>query len=209
MGIEKKARIIFIGGIPGVGKSSISGYIASRLCIDIVLSGDYLREFARPLIHGDEGRILNVSVYDAWKQFGEFSRENVLKGFIEQGQIVNRGVEAVLRRAINNGESLILETLYFIPEQIDPAVLKDVIAFYIQISDPSVNAERLLHRTDFTHFRSSGERLAEQLPVYGIMRDYSVEQCRKNSIKVFDNLDYIKTREDILRYCGGDADGRP
>jgi 2-phosphoglycerate kinase len=67
MGIEKKARIIFIGGIPGVGKSSISGYIASRLCIDIVLSGDYLREFARPLIHGDEGRILNVSVYDAWK----------------------------------------------------------------------------------------------------------------------------------------------
>jgi mevalonate-3-phosphate-5-kinase len=204
MGIDRKARIILIGGIPGVGKSSISGFLASNLGVDIVLSGDYLREFARPLVNGEEGRILNYSVYEAWKQFGEFSKENVLKGFHEQGRIINRGIEAVLRRAIDNGESLILETLYFIPEYINDDVLNKIIPLYIQISNQSLNAQRLLQRTQYTHFQSSGDRLAEQLPVYGIMRDYSVEQCRKYSIKVFDNLDFTKTRDDILKYCRGE-----
>lgn len=204
MGIDRKARIILIGGIPGVGKSSISGFIASKLGVHIVLSGDYLREFARPLLHGEEGRILNYSVYEAWKQFGEFSRENVLKGFQEQGRIINRGIEAVLRRAINNGEPLILETLYFLPEYINSDILKEIIPLYIQISDQSVNAKRLLQRTQYTHFHSSGDRLAEQLPVYGIMSDYSVDQCRKHSIKVFDNLDFTQTRDEILNYCSGE-----
>ena len=34
----KKSKIILIGGVPGVGKTSISGYIASRLVINIVMS---------------------------------------------------------------------------------------------------------------------------------------------------------------------------
>ena len=203
MGIDRKARVIFLGGIPGVGKSSISGYVASHLGIDIVLSGDYLREFVRPILNG-EADILNVSVYEAWKEFGEFSEENVLKGFLAQGEIMNRGIEAVLRRALNNGESVIVETLYFIPDQIDQDVLNKTTAFYIQISDPEVNSRRLLQRSNYTHFSSSGERLSRELPVYRIMRDYSIDQCRKHAIKVFDNLDYLSTRESIYRYCRGE-----
>ncbi|WP_162509717.1 AAA family ATPase [Thermogymnomonas acidicola] len=43
-----KAPVVLIGGIPGVGKTSMAGAVARMLDIDIVLSGDYLREMVRP-----------------------------------------------------------------------------------------------------------------------------------------------------------------
>ncbi len=204
MGIEgssdRKPAIILVGGIPGVGKSSISGYLARNLGVDIVLSGDYLREFARPLLTEKDSDIIGVSVYEAWKLFGDENRENITKGFLSQGEILNRGLNAVLSRAIKNGEPLIVESLYFIPSQIEPDILKEITSFYIHISNRDVNSQRLLERGKFTHFNSPGKRLSDQLDRYRVMMDYSLEECRKYGLKVFDNLNYMDTREQILQY---------
>lgn len=197
---EKKAAVILVGGIPGVGKSSISGYIARNLDIDIVLSGDYLREFARPLLSENDADIIGVSVYEAWKLFGEENSDNIRKGFLAQGEILNRGLNAVLSRAIRNGESLIVESLYFIPSQIEPEILKNIIAFYIHISEKELNSQRLLERERYTHFNSPGKRLSEQLDRYRVMMDYSLEECARYGIKAFDNLNYLDTRDKILQY---------
>ncbi len=195
---KKKARIILIGGIPGVGKTSISGYIARKLGIDIVLSADYLREFLRPVC--GQVDILKKSVYEAWQFFGQETRETIRRGFIEQGRIMNSGTDAVLKRAINNGESLILETLYFIPSQISPDVLKEIKALYIYSESREVNASRLLERQKYTHYNSPGQRLADQLDRYRLMMEYSLEECRTFGIRTFENSDYANTREQILEY---------
>lgn len=195
---DRKAKIILIGGIPGVGKSSISGYIARELGIDLVLSGDYLREFVRPVCPDLE--VLQVSVYEAWRNYGPESRDTVLRGFLEQARVINSGTSAVLRRAVANGESLILETLYFVPSQLDRDVLSGIIPLYIYISDRETNAKRLNERQQYTHFNSPGKRLADQLDRYRIMMSHSLEECEKFGIRTFDNQDYMKTREQILDY---------
>lgn len=197
---DRKPAIILIGGIPGVGKSSISGYIAHNLNVDVVLSGDYLREFARPLLSENEKEVIGVSVYEAWKLFGEENRENITKGFLKQGEILNRGLNAVLSRAIENGEPLIVESLYFIPSQIKPEVLEKITPIYIFISKKDVNSQRLLERGKYTHFNSPGKRLSDQLDRYRVMMDYSLEECQEYGIRTFDNLDYLDTRDQILQY---------
>ncbi|MEM0156753.1 MAG: mevalonate-3-phosphate 5-kinase [Thermoplasmataceae archaeon] len=194
----KKAKIILIGGIPGVGKSSISGYLARELGIDLVLSGDYLREFVRPVC--PDLKVLQVSVYEAWKSYGTESRETVLRGFLDQARVINSGTNAVLKRAIANGESLILETLYFVPSHLEKDVLSRIIPLYIYISDRDVNAERLNERQQFTHFNSPGKRLADQLDRYRIMMSHSLAECETFGIRTFENSDYLKTREQILDY---------
>ncbi len=196
----KKPVILLIGGIPGVGKSSISGYLARNLGIDIVLSGDYLREFARPLLSEKDKKIIGVSVYEAWNLFGDENRENIANGFLAQGELLNRGLNSVLSRAIRNGEPLIVESLYFIPSQIESEILEKITALYIYISQKEINSQRLLEREKFTHFSSPGKRLSDQLDRYRVMMDYSLDECRKFGIKTFDNLDYIHTREQILQY---------
>ena len=199
-GTVKKPVILLIGGIPGVGKSSISGYLAKNLGIDIVLSGDYLREFARPLLSEEDRKIIGVSVYESWNLFGNESRENITRGFLSQGEILNRGMNSVLARAIRNGATLLAETLYFIPSQIETEILEKITSFYIYISQKEVNSQRLLERAKYTHFSSPGKRLSDQLDRYRVMMDYSLEECQKFGIKTFDNLDYLHTREQILQY---------
>ncbi len=197
---SRKPVILLIGGIPGVGKSSISGYLAKNLGIDIVLSGDYLREFVRPLLPEEGKKTIGVSVYEAWQLFGEETRGNIEKGFLTQGELLNKGLNSVLSRAISNGESLIVESLYFIPSQLEKEVLQNITSFYIYISQKEVNSQRLLEREKFTHFSSPGKRLSDQLDRYRVMMDYSLEECKKFGIKSFDNLDYLDTRDQILQY---------
>lgn len=197
---DRKPYIILIGGIPGVGKSSISGYLARNLGVDIVLSGDYLREFARPILSDKAREVIGMSVYESWRLFGEENRENISKGFLAQGEILNQGLNSVLSRAIRNGEPLIVETLYFIPSQIDPEVLKEITPFYIYISEKEVNSQRLLEREKYTHYNSPGKRLSDQLDRYRVMMDYSIDECGKFGIRTFDNLIYDDTRDQILQY---------
>ena len=195
-----KNKVILIGGIPGVGKTSISGFIAKEMGIDLVMSGDYLREFIRPFSKNMNMDIMEKSVYDAWQMFGSKNEENILKGFMEQGKIMNTGTSRILKRALQNGEPIIIETLYFLPSQMDNEILKKITLFYIHISDRKVNAERLLERKQYTHFHSPGERLAEKLDEYRIMMDQSIKECNDYGIRTFDNLNYVETRNLILEY---------
>ena len=202
-GSTGKAPIILIGGIPGVGKSSISGYIARSLGIDIVLSGDYLREFARPILSEENQKILGTSVYEAWQHFGPENDENIRKGFLTQGEILNKGLNAVLKRAIRNGEPLIAETLYFIPSQMEKEVMDSITPLYIYISKKEINSQRLLEREKYTHYNSPGKRLSDQLDRYRVMMDYSLKECGSYGIRAFDNLVYTDTREEIIQYLRG------
>ncbi len=195
-----RTAAILVGGIPGVGKSSISGYVAKELGIDLVLSGDYLREFIRPFSEYDEFKPLQSSVYDSWSIFGEKSRENIEQGFLLQARIINRGVSAVLRRSISNGEPLIVESLYFVPSQLDPDLLEKILPVYIYISDKDLHTKRLNERQEYTHFNSPGQRLSKQLDTYRVMMDYSLKECSEFGVPTFDNKDYLNTRELILNH---------
>ncbi|QRF76507.1 2-phosphoglycerate kinase [Thermoplasmatales archaeon] len=192
--------IVLIGGIPGVGKTSMAGEIAKALDIDIVLSGDYLREFIRPF--GDYGKfaVMGTSVYDAWKYFGEKNRENVISGFLAQSEVMNTGLNAILRRALNNGENMVVEQLHFVPSQLEKDVFASIIPLYLYIKDIEVHRERLRERVNFTHSNSPGERLAEQLETYRLMMEYSMEESRARNVRIFESSDYHVAQKEIISY---------
>lgn len=197
----KKAKIILIGGVPGVGKTSISGYIAAKLGINIVLSGDYLREFLRAYPF-NEAKTLNYSVYDSWKEFGTKTDENIIKGYLEQGKTLWTGMHRIITRALENGESMIMEVLYFLPEYFMDLPKKDFLPLYLYISEEHLHASRLNERGEFTHYNSPGERLVSHLPEYRIMMRHTLQLLSGSGIAAFDNLDYMKTRDEIMEKAG-------
>lgn len=205
----QKNKIIFIGGVPGVGKTSISGMVARKFDIDIMLSTDYLREFVRPLVKDENARdILSVSVYEAWKKFGDKSDENIIKGYLKQSDYICSGISAVIDRAVKNGENLIIESLYFNEPLAETIKQKGVCAAYIHISDFQTHTNRLNERQIYTHFNSPGQRLSAQLDVYGTIMRYSADLAKKNGIETFDNLDFQETAKKIIgsvgRFYGND-----
>ncbi len=188
---------VLIGGVPGVGKSSVSGELARRLNFNILLSGDYLREFYRAYVPQDNP--INTSVYEAWRAYGDRTEENVLSGFLSQSEIMAPGIEASVRRATVNGEYLVLETLYFVPSLLK-SVLDSTIPLYLFFEDESKHAASLNSRTDYTHFKSPGKRLSEKLWEYRIMMRYSIEECMALGIPVFEMTDYKDATERIISY---------
>ncbi|MHB1830379.1 MAG: P-loop NTPase family protein [Candidatus Micrarchaeaceae archaeon] len=193
--------VIIVGGIPCVGKTSMCGYLARRFNIDIMLSTDYLREFLRSAVSEDKAYdFLNSTVYDAWKKFGERNKENIVKGYREQGKIISKGINALIERSNKNKESLIIESLYFMPDQLPALNNSNVISFYIQVSDNERYKKMITERAEFTHPGQSGDRLIMQVDAYKFMAEDALESCKKNGIPVFDNLDYIRTRNDIVKF---------
>jgi mevalonate-3-phosphate-5-kinase len=196
-----RSKIILIGGVPGVGKTSISGYVASRLGINIVLSGDYLREFLRayPLEDNDS---LRYSVYDSWKDFGAMSEDNIIKGYMKQGKLLWKGLRRLVSRAIENGESMIIEVLYFLPQFFQDFSNSDLLPLYLYLSDEELHAKRLNERQVFTHYNSPGSRLISHLSEYRTIMRYSLENLQDTGILTYDNLDYNKTRDEVLERVG-------
>ncbi len=200
-------KIVLIGGIPGVGKTSIAGEIAKALDIDIVLSGDYLREFIRPFGDYAKFSVMSKSVYNAWTSFGERNRENIVSGFLAQSEIMNAGISAVIRRAAGNGEDIVIEQLHFVPSQLGKDLINQIIPIYLYIHDIDIHRNRLRERVNFTHANSPGERLADQLDTYRFMMDYSLEESRSYGIRIFESSDYGKTLKDVLAFVESEARG--
>ena len=197
----KKSKIILIGGVPGVGKTSISGYIASKLGINIVLSGDYLREFLRAYSFEDNDS-MKYSVYDSWKDFGPMNEDNIIKGYLKQGNLLWKGLHRLISRAIENGESMIIEVLYFMPQFFQDFSNQDLFPLYLYISDEELHARRLNERVEFTHYNSPGSRLVSHLSEYRSIMTYTLRNINDARIMVYDNLDYNKTRDEILKKVG-------
>ncbi len=200
-------KIVLIGGIPGVGKTSIAGEIAKALDIDIVLSGDYLREFIRPFGDYAKFSVMSRSVYDAWTSFGERNRENIVSGFLAQSEIMNAGISAIIRRAVGNGEDMVIEQLHFVPSQLGRDLINKILPIYLYIHDIDIHRDRLRERVNFTHANSPGERLADQLDTYRLMMDYSLEESRSYGIRIFESSDYRKTLKDVLTFVESEVRG--
>ena len=199
-----KTPIIYIGGVPGIGKTSYAAHISKEFGIGILLSGDYMREFLKgSTISDSDKEALKYSVYDSWKLFGDKTDENIIKGFMKQGEIVNKGMDALIDRAKANGEGMVLESLYFIPEQIKALSDKNVIKFYIYISDREKHKQRLLERSRYTHPNSPGDRLAYQIDIYRKIMEHSLASAKERGIRTFDNTDYMATRAELVNYIRG------
>ncbi|KAA8922192.1 mevalonate-3-phosphate 5-kinase [Thermoplasma sp.] len=191
-----KSRIMFIGGVPGVGKTSISGYIARIMGIDIVLSSDYLREFLRPF--APESSHLGTSVYDAWKFHGDMNDDNIIRGYLDQAKPMMEGINRVISRALANGEDLVIESLYFVPEMMDKGITEEIFMAYIYIQDPELHRSRLEDRVNYTHRNSPGTRLAAHLREYRAIMDYTMRKASESGIGLYMTDHYEQARERLL-----------
>ncbi|MDE1860570.1 MAG: hypothetical protein KGH72_02515 [Candidatus Micrarchaeota archaeon] len=113
---------------------------------------------------------------------------------------MSRGINATVERALKNGERMIVETLYFIPDFLPALSNPGVLPFYIQVSDPKRYEQMVLERKDYTHPGQPGDRLLPHLDAYRFMAEYSIEACKKKGIKVFDNTNYKDTLTEISKF---------
>jgi len=199
-GQQKLPIVIIIAGIPGVGKTTIAKELSTALNIGVVLGGDALRSSLRTILPRKGNEVFFTSVYNTWKFYGERTKENIIKGYQTQSQIMNKAVQRVITdRGLRDGESMIVEYLHFHPSQFDKNLLAhpSIIPITLVINDLEKYHERIINRVFYSHLRSAGDRLLAQQEQYLVIQDFIRKEAEKFALPIV-NVDNLEKAFDMI-----------
>jgi len=103
-------RLLIIVGTSGVGKSTMSAKLASKLSFSKVASTDTVREVLRTQIKSSEKPSLHRSSFES-------AGGSAIEDWKETVEVVYEGVEAVIERALEKKGDLLLEGVHYFPNR--------------------------------------------------------------------------------------------
>lgn len=188
--------VILLGGVSGTGKSYLAAEIAYRLGIARVISTDSIREVMRSMVSPALLPTLHASTFAAWQALSDPneappehpSTEALLSGFREQVQQVSVGLDAVVRRSIEEGMSVVMEGVHLVPGYL--SARHGAIVIPILITLPDQNEHR-------RHFEARDKQTTQSRPLHRYMRYFEeirvmqddLEQlARRLEVPILDSL---------------------
>jgi 2-phosphoglycerate kinase len=202
---SKDPLIILIGGASGIGTSSISFELASKLGIKNMHSTDMIREVMRKMVSRELCPTLFESSYtaeDALKTPAPPEFDKTLLGFKDHVETVNVGLTGVIERSIKEGISIVIEGVHIVPGFIDEDLLNrpNVYMFVLALSDEEIHKGRFYSRCRQLWARRPLKRYLKNFTSIRKTHDYIVGVAKKNNIPVIENIDVSTTIDEMLDY---------
>jgi len=185
-----KPIVIFVSGPAGIGKSSVSVELCQLLGIRNYICTDTLRillasqEVEKPL--------LEYFSHECWKYLGEFSKENLIKGFHKQSEFICDGVDWILKDALRHKKNTLIEGIHLLPSIIlkRSSVFNDLSMVFVYItSDFQFFKTKLLpNRVVSTYrHRKITDYDEDRLAKFEIFHNMWKDELYKYGIRAIDN----------------------
>ena len=174
---------ILFYGVPGVGKTYITRSLSSDLNLPLI-ELDSLRE---PLQQGKDISnypFLFYGTTEAYKFFGEPTKENIIKGLIS----VRKAMESAIKQTLDNQRSKFIAEGAFL----NPAYAMgygDVILL--------VQEDENKHRIQFFENREDTEDNNKSFVVSRLLQEYLIEESVKLGIPKFSSMDLVEIKKYI------------
>ncbi len=198
VGKLRKPIIILIGGATGVGKSTIATIIANRLNITRVASTDAIREVMRASVSEKLIGPLRGSSYNAYKNLTlpPSGVEPVILGFREQVMAVSIGVEAIIKRSIEEKADIVIEGAHIVPGYLNINEFRDkalIVQIVITVPDKEIHKEHFTKRTFETQGSRPMQKYIRQLDKIQMIQNYIEDLAKSNKVRIIDNYDLDST----------------
>ncbi|MBD0280578.1 MAG: hypothetical protein ICV69_00045 [Thermoleophilaceae bacterium] len=167
--------VVLIGGTTGVGKSTLATMLAARLGIRRVIATDVVRQVLRAFFTRDAMPSVHHSAFDA----------GGLEGFSDQAGHVSTGIAAIVERAANEGEPIVVEGVHLVPGTLS----SELRARCVLAEALVVVGDEELHRGHFSHrpgTRPAERYLASFDEIRGL-QGHLVERARVAGVELIDN----------------------
>jgi len=203
VGRIQKPTIILVGGATGVGKSTVATILANRLNITRVASTDAIREVMRASVSEKLIRPLRGSSYNAYKNLTlpPTGVEPVILGFREQVLAVNVGIEAIIKRSVEEKTDIVIEGAHVVPGYLDIKQYAGeaiIVWMLISVPDKNIHKEHFTKRTVETQGSRPVQRYIEHLDKIIMIQDYLEELAGKNGVKIILNHNLDNTVKEAL-----------
>lgn len=207
---DDRPVIVLIGGATGVGKSTIAARVANRLGVVRIISTDSIREVMRAFFSESLMPSIHYSSYEADKAvripLGSGFDPHVV-GFMEQVEMVNVGVSAVLDRSIKERTSLVVEGVHVVPGMLATAGARErmedalFLPMVVAVGDRDLHRSRFLVREQETSGRRVFARYLKGFEEIRKIQDFVLERAETEGTLVVDNVsidDTVGTVVDAL-----------
>lgn len=166
-------RKVLIYGAPGVGKSSTTKRLGDILAIP-TFEGDYLREHVAQSEKSEaEDPFLYVGTKEAWEKFGDFNRDNVIKGL----HAVRKSMLSYVDNGLAKHKSVIFEVAFLTPQVYDgklPLVLV-------------VTRDDTKHRRQFFAKRPESHSTEQSFAASRILQEYLLSEAAALHVELVEN----------------------
>jgi 2-phosphoglycerate kinase len=199
---EDKPVVILIGGATGVGKSTIAAQVAERLGLVRIISTDSIREVMRALFSESLMPAIHYSSYEAGVGVriplgSDFAP--LLAGFMEQVDVVNVGLLAILNRAAQERNSMVVEGVHIVPGMLAAMGAQErmsdvlLLSLVVAVSDPGLHRSHFLVRERETSGRRAIVRYLKGFEDIRRIQDFILERARADGTLVVDNVNIDDT----------------
>jgi 2-phosphoglycerate kinase len=189
--------IILLGGATGVGKSTIASQLAHRLGIVRIISTDAVRQVMRAFFSSTLMPAIHFSSFDAGGAVripvGKNLNPHVV-GFVEQVEMVNAGVAAIVDRAVSEGSSTVLEGVHIVPGfthiEVDRGV---VLPMVVVVREEELHRSHFLVRDRETNGNRPVQRYLQNFEEIRRIQDFILSRAEAEGTLVIDNLNIDDT----------------
>ena len=207
-----KPLIVLIGGVTGVGKSTVATQLAGRLGITRVIATDQLRQVVRAFFSHDFMPAVHHSSFDVARALSTYADDEsgTVAGFLRQANDLAPGIDALVQRAVSEGTPIVLEGVHLLPEIPDRRLRRDAIDVQMLLTVRDEHA----HRSHF-HMRGSEtprapDRYLEGFSRIRVLQDYLIERAQREGIPIIDEqgieLTLARVTEVVLDAVGAGDD---
>ncbi len=200
--------LLLIGGATGTGKSTIATEVAHRLGIVRTQSTDLLREVMRMLIPKRLLPVLHRSSFAAWqalrvkKSAGTKSDPDsvIPAGYLWQAELLAVPCEAVIRRALRERVSLILEGIHVHPSLVERiGNTEDAIVVPVMLS--VLKQKQLRQHLSGRGLEAPGRKAQNQLAnfdaIWGL-QTFLLSEADRAGVPILVNEDKEKTTNQVM-----------
>ncbi|MGH9244962.1 MAG: zeta toxin family protein [Acidimicrobiales bacterium] len=195
--------IILLGGPTGAGKSTIATMLANRLGITRVIPTDAIREVMRAMFSGDLLPTLHSSSFDTHRVIRHpvpRDSDPVIAGFREQASAVAVGIEALMRRAIDEGTHLIVEGAHVVPGFLDRSRYAGqaiVVPLLISVDDEDLHRSHFVLRGATAGSRPS-DRYLENFDNIRRIHQYLMSMADEHDVPVVQSYNLDTTLVEVI-----------
>jgi 2-phosphoglycerate kinase len=164
---------IFIYGVAGSGKTTFSLDLKEKTNYPLV-EGDTLRALAQEGKTREEAPFSYMGTSGAFRQFGELTEENVIKGLMAVRENMIPYIQKEIEKYPNE---LIFECAFLDPERV---IGKGKVILLTKQDEES-------HRKQFFAHREENETSLEHFKATRIIQDFLIEEAKNYPIEIVEN----------------------
>ncbi|MFN8510426.1 MAG: 2-phosphoglycerate kinase [Deinococcaceae bacterium] len=192
----EKPVIVLIGGVTGTGKSHLAAELSYRLGITRTVSSDSVREVMRAMISPALVPTLHSSTFMAWKAYfpesDEYlpSSDTLLQGFREQAQQVSLGLEAIIRRSIEEHTNAVIEGVHIMPHHLMSFHFPGAVTVPMLVAalDEEEHRSHFYLRDQETQQHRPMQRYLKHFRDIRHIQDHLIEHAQRKQIPILDGL---------------------